>query len=228
MVIETAEDFLEFSALCTSETYSQGKAFALGADINLEGKAFSPVAVFAGTFDGGGHQITGLSVTSSGSNLGLFRYVQEGAVVKNLKVQGNISPSGSRVNIGGIAGTNRGRIENCVVSGLLTAHEALGGIVGCNEETGVVEGCVNQASLTGNLKTGGIAGWNKGQILESSNSGQINATKQGVDENASTQFSLGSIDLEESIRVERVNDGGGIAGLSSGVIKGCVDRKSVV
>ncbi len=227
VVIETAEDFLEFSALCTSETYSQGKAFALGADINLEGKAFSPVAVFAGTFDGGGHQITGLSVTSSGSNLGLFRYVQEGAVVKNLKVQGNISPSGSRVNIGGIAGTNRGRIENCVVSGLLTAHEALGGIVGCNEETGVVEGCVNQASLTGNLKTGGIAGWNKGQILESSNSGQINATKQGVDENASTQFSLGSIDLEESIRVERVNDGGGIAGLSSGVIKGCVNSGAV-
>ena len=54
----------------------------------------------------------------------------ENSIVKNLHVQGSLSPSGSGINIGGIAGVNRGTIENCYFDGHITAIEALGGIAG--------------------------------------------------------------------------------------------------
>ncbi len=225
--IHTAEEFLRFAQNCALETYSKGKTFVLEADLNLLGTEFEPIGVFAGTFDGGGHKITGLTIEGTGSSLGLFRYVQEGAAVKNLNVQGRISPRGSRTNIGGIAGTNRGRIEHCVFSGQIMAQEALGGIAGYNEETGVITGCENQASLTGNLKTGGIAGWNEGLITECVNRGDVNATNEGVSEDTENQYVLGNIDLEERIQVERVNDAGGIAGLSSGTIQGSANYGAV-
>lgn len=227
VVIRTEEEFLAFSKSCTLETYSKGKSFVLEADLNLLETDFEPVGVFAGSFDGGDHKITGLTIESSGSNLGLFRYIQEGAVVKNLNVQGRIWPGGSRTNIGGIAGTNRGTIENCVFSGQIMAQEALGGIAGYNEETGVITGCENQASLTGNLKTGGIAGWNEGLIAECVSRGDVNATGEGVLEERGNQLLIGNIDLEERLLVERVNDAGGIAGLSSGTIRGSANYGAV-
>lgn len=227
VAIRSVEDFLEFSKNSAREGYTKGKQFILETDLNLQGTEFSPVGVFAGVFDGGGYEIRGLEVYSAGSNLGLFRYIQEGAVVKNLSVCGSLKPSGSRVNIGGIAGVNRGQIENCRFSGQITAQEALGGIAGYNEETGVILQCENQALLMGNLKTGGIAGVNEGSIYTCVNHGEINATDQGVFEDGETQVALGEIDLEERIRIERVNDAGGIAGLSTGLIQRCSNQGTV-
>ncbi|MCI9503328.1 MAG: hypothetical protein HFG76_15350 [Hungatella sp.] len=218
--ITTAEEFLEFAENCVSERYSKGKTFILDADINLQDTDnFGPIPVFAGTFEGNGHGIIGFSVTGPGSNLGLFRYVQEGAVVRNLTVQGTLRPTGSRKNIGGIAGVNRGLIEQCAFKGQIMAQEAAGGIAGYNETTGIIRGCENQAALTGNLKTGGIAGYNQGLMEDCVNRGEINGTDQGVTENGDSQFSLNSMGLEDSIRVERVNDAGGIAGLSLGTVR---------
>lgn len=222
-LISTVEDLINFGQNCTTEVYSRGKTFVLAADLNLQGIEFQPIPVFAGTFDGGGHGIIGLSIHSSGSNLGLFRYIQEGATVKNLTVDGTLTPEGSRTNVGGIVGTNRGFIENCSFAGQITAQEAMGGIAGYNEETGIISKCQNQAVLTGNLKTGGIAGYNEGVIEDCINKGEINTTGQGVAEDSSTQLSLGNIGLEEGIKVERVNDTGGIAGLSFGTVRNCTN-----
>ena len=225
--IHTAEEFAEFGRNCTSESFSKGKRFSLEADINLLEADFQPIAVFAGVFEGNGHTITGLSIHSSGSNLGLFRYVEEGAAIRNLKVHGTISPEGSRTNIGGIAGTNRGTIENCEFAGEVTAQEALGGIAGYNESTGVIRECVNEGTLTGNLKTGGITGLNEGLVQGCVNRGGINATDQSVEVASGDSISAGGISLEESIRVERVNDAGGIAGLSLGTIRDCENHGAV-
>ena len=112
IVISTPLEFLDFARNCTSETYSKGKSFALGADLNMQGAEFVPVPVFAGIFDGRGHAIVGLSVKGSGSDLGLFRFVQQAGVVKNLEVHGNFAPQGSRTNIGGIVGAHRGTVGN--------------------------------------------------------------------------------------------------------------------
>lgn len=225
--IHTAEEFAEFGKNCTSESFSKGKRFCLEADINLLESDFQPIAVFAGIFEGNGHTITGLSIHSSGSNLGLFRYVEEGAEVRNLKVHGTIAPEGSRTNIGGIAGTNRGTIEQCEFTGEVTAQEALGGIAGYNESTGVIRECINEGTLTGNLKTGGITGFNEGLVQGCVNRGGINATEQRVEAASGDSFSVGGISLEESIRMEKVNDAGGIAGLSLGTIRGCQNHGAV-
>lgn len=228
--ISSVEDFLEFGRNCVSESYSKGKTFILEADINLQGTDFLPVPVFAGTFEGNGHGIIGLSVTGAGSGMGLFRYVQEGAQVRNLHVQGTLTPEGSRKNIGGIAGVNRGLIENCVFKGQITAQEATGGIAGYNEATGVIKACQNEAALAGNLKAGGIAGFNEGLIQDCENRGEVNATEQAVTENSAsseTQLSFAGVDLGETFRVERVNDVGGVAGLSLGTVRGCVNYGAV-
>lgn len=224
--IHTAEELAEFSRNCISESFSRGKCFSLEADIDLTGAAFQPVPVFAGTFEGNGHKITGFSIYSSGSDLGLFRHVEGGAIVRNLKVQGTISPEGSRTGIGGIAGTNGGTIENCEFAGEIIAQEALGGIAGTNKSEGIVRKCINEATITGNLKTGGITGLNEGLVEGCINRGGINATDQSA-EIRSDSFSAGGINLEESIRVERVNDAGGISGLSLGTIRGCKNYGAV-
>lgn len=227
VTIGTTEEFIDFGKKCISETYSKGKKFVLEGDLNLQGTEFEPIPVFAGIFEGGGHGIVGLSVHSSRSGLGLFRYVQEGAQVKDLKVQGTLSPTGSRTNIGGIAGVNRGLIEGCTFTGQITGQESSGGIAGYNEPSGVIRNCENRAHLTGNLKTGGMAGFNEGLIENCVNYGEVNTTDQENSSDGDGQFTIGSIDLEENLRVERVNDAGGIAGLSLGTIRGCTNHGEV-
>lgn len=224
--IRSAEEFIQFSRDCVSENYSRGKQFVLDRDISLAGADYAPAAVFAGSFDGGGHTVSGLRISGNGSNLGLFRYVEEGARITNLTVDGTLMPGGSRTNIGGIAGTNRGLIENCVFSGSAMAQEALGGIAGYNEETGVIRGCTNQAAMTGNLKTGGIVGYNEGLVEGCTNTGEINTSSSGVQDVSDSQDAV-EIDLGGAVKAEKVNDAGGIAGLSLGTISECSNYGAV-
>lgn len=223
IVISTAEDFEAFSRKCNSEIFSRGKTVRLEADISLAGREFYPVPVFAGTFEGNGHTISGVYIRQTGSNLGLFRYVEEEAVVRDLNVIGNLKPEGSRKKIGGIAGTNRGTIRGCTFSGTGEALESLGGIAGINEESGVIEECRNVAELVGNRKIGGIAGENVGRILSSHNEGEINASAEGVEEDSDgmSNISMDRETIEETVIREKINDVGGIAGLSSGTIRQC-------
>lgn len=229
IVIKTAEDFDQFSRNCSSEAFSQGKTVRLEADIVLSGSTFRPVPVFAGTFEGNGHTISGVTIEQNGSNLGLFRYLEEDAAVQNLRVEGEIKPDGSRKNIGGIAGINKGTIRGCTFSGTAQALESLGGIAGVNEETGIIENCRNEAELTGNRKIGGIAGENEGTILSSHNEGEVNASPEGVEEDTDGMSNI-SIDretIEETVIREKINDVGGIAGLSSGTIRQCSNRAQI-
>ena len=229
VVIRTEEELLEFGRACTSESFSAGKTVRLEADLDLSGQPFYPIPVFSGTFEGNGHTISGLSIGQTGSNLGLFRYLEEAAVVENLTVQGVLKPEGSRMKIGGIAGTNKGIIRNCTFLGRGEALENLGGIAGFNEETGVIEGCRNQAELTGNRRVGGIAGENAGTIQDSYNEGEINTTSEGIDEDSKEKNNI-SVDrqsIETTVVVEKVNDIGGIAGLSSGTVRQCGNEGAV-
>lgn len=221
IVIQTEEELLELSRVCVAEQHSQGRTVSLEADLDFEGKEFSPIPVFGGTFEGNNHTIRGITIRQSGSNQGLFRYLEEEAIVRNLNVQGDLKPDGSRKRIGGIAGTNKGTIQNCTFTGMGEALENLGGIAGINEETGLIEGCVNQAELTGNRRVGGIAGENVGVIQDCRNEGEINAASEGVDEDSGKDISVDRESLHNTVVIEKVNDVGGIAGLSSGTIRQC-------
>ena len=104
--IGSAEDFLAFAENCKLDSWSQNKQVLLLTDISLEDTDFFPVPTFGGSFDGGGHTISGLSIHQSVTPAGLFGIFQPTAVVKNLTVQGTVAPNGDGLSVGGIAGEN--------------------------------------------------------------------------------------------------------------------------
>ena len=194
--ISSAESLRALSAASKSSNMN-GMTFYLASDIELAG-SFSPISdvsaladAFAGTFDGNGYSITGLSVSSSSTNgIGLFGWVN-GGTVRNLRVEGNIVSSlndnkkGSQF-VGGIIGKTQGAVTvtNCSFSGSITTSQsgsnaAAGGIIGrVNSGSPVISSCANFASITAaNGIAGGILGYttNKITIENCYNSGNINA-----------------------------------------------------
>ncbi|MCD8222799.1 MAG: MMPL family transporter [Clostridiales bacterium] len=239
IVITSVEELERFSRACREENFSKGKHVSLAADLDMSGalneKPFEPIPVFCGSFDGNGYTIRGLAIRQNGSGLGFFRCVEEGAVVENLNIEGELSPQGSRKQIGGIVGVNRGTIRNCTFDGSVMAEEDIGGIAGRNEKNGRIESCVSYAELSGKLHVGGICGNNEGIIIDSSNEGVVNVSPDAISEDISITDSLTiSMDMEENrsllwkdLHVEKVYDIGGIAGVSSGMIENCSNSNLV-
>ncbi len=225
--IRTADDLIDLAANGSADTYSLGKTFILENDIDLSGQTFTSIPIFAGTFEGNGHCITGLSIRASGSDLGFFRFVEKDAVIRNLTVSGEIFPEGDMERIGGIAGTNRGRIENCIFKGSILAKRMGGGIAGLNEESGSIIGCENQGDLIVTKQAGGIAGKNDGSISGCKNRGGINMTGQAVsefiDENPIVLMQEGALAGD----VNKVTDIGGIAGRNTGAVLDCINYGAV-
>lgn len=221
--ISDAEEFLAFAENCRIDSYSKNLRVSLDADISLSGREFFGVPIFCGTFDGGGHTISGFSVHGSASEIGLFRHAERGAVIKNLTVTAAVAPGGSGDTLGGIVGSNRGTIVSCEFRGVVSGNSAVGGIAGVNGETGVISGCRSSASVSAESFAGGIAGRNFGVIFDCANSGNINTV---YDESS---ISAEDLDLE-NITSEKVigkSDIGGIAGYSSGMIQRCFNSGTV-
>ena len=134
----------------------------LTADITLNSSSpnWTPIDGFAGTFDGGGHTISGLNVTAGNQSTGMFGSIAEGGTVQNLKLKNvNINVSGS--NVGGIAGQNYGgTITGCMVTGKVSGQSKVGGVVGSNSSNGIVEGCCFAGnSVTATNYAGGVVGY---------------------------------------------------------------------
>ena len=227
--IGTMEELTAFARRCTSDAYSRGLTVTLTADIDAAGAAVS-VPVFLGSFDGQGHRITGLRLTESNSGYGLFSRVEEGAVVRNLTVEGEIDPSGSQSRVGGIAGENAGTIENCRFSGLVMGTGSVGGIAGSS--TGTVSGCAVSGMVRGTQYTGGVVGHNSGTILRCRSAAAVNTVITEEDITAaeleSLENRLYSILKQEEVTESAVtSDTGGIAGYSTGVIQSCTNTGAV-
>lgn len=222
--ISTVDQLLSFAENCRLDSYSQNLMVTLEKDLDLTGVEFDGIPIFCGTFEGNGHTISGWELTAEGSNLGLFRYLTESAVVQNVNVKANLQPQGSRGEIGGIAGSNAGRIENCQFSGTVTGGDSVGGLTGINTLSGVIENCRVQGSVSGNHFVGGVAGKNNGVIRGCANDAQINST---VQENTVALSDITMDSLVNSESAQTVTDIGGIAGNSSGVIRDCVNQGSV-
>lgn len=218
IVIDSAAALVKLSEDCVFDSYSEGKVFELTADIDLAGSGFKPIASFGGILRGNGHTISGLYLDQVGGDVGLFRFVEPSGVIENLIVHGNIRPEGSRKHVGGIAGTNRGRIDGCTFAGKVEAKENTGGIAGYNEAGGLIENCTNQAVISGLNATGGIVGLNEGIVEGCLNSGEVNTSEQSGEEEENTGTS--GITLDGTILdAEKVYHTGGIAGNSTGTIR---------
>lgn len=224
LTVSSAEDFLAFSENCRLDSYSINLQVTLTADIDLTGLNFQGIPIFSGSFDGGGHTISGLNITAQGSVLGLFRYLTDTAVIKDLQVAGTLQPQGSRGTVGGIAGSNAGTIEGCSFTGTVSGSDRVGGIAGINILTGIIEDCQVSGSVDGSHNVGGIVGENSGVIRLSTNSAQVNTTAQ----QNTVEISDITLDtLTGSEAANTVTDIGGIAGTSSGVIRSCENRGDV-
>ena len=221
ITISTRKDFLRFAEKCRLDSYSQGLKVSLKADLDLEGAEFEGIPIFCGSFEGNGHTIRGFCVTSDGSGKGLFRYLTASAQVRELNVQAQIHPGGTRAEVGGIAGSNSGSIVRCTFSGEISGGSYVGGIAGKNTVTGLLENCRMDGQLQGEHFVGGIAGENQGVIRGCVNRAEINTTAQQNTVELS-DITLDSIRNSEASNT--VTDIGGIAGISTGVIRSCTNE----
>ena len=162
----------------------------LTADIDLTGEAWTPIGSgfssntsYQGTFDGQGHRITGLTITTNstgGQNATLFDYIGSDGTVKNLQVEVNynVRQNGAA---GGIANANYGTITACSVKGDITASSGdIGGIATFNN--GSIIGCWFDGILTTNYAEGGIVVYNYGSVTAcfyGGNAGQGVYSNQG-------------------------------------------------
>ena len=190
--------------LNVAELVNGGKTdinITLDKNIDLTGKGWTPIGTsfdnsYKGTFDGGGHTITGLAVTTNDQFVGLFGYLNRAGTVKNVVMEG-IQITSNHVlmsgNTGGVVGYSWGTIENCSVSGSVSGTDCVGGVVG-SQKAGSIIGCSSSATVKGKHYVGGVAGEKWGTMTAC--------------------YATGNVTLE--IASQKNNFGGGVVGLNGG------------
>lgn len=150
-----------------AELVNGGKSdinITLNTDIDLTGKDWTPIGTdydnsYKGTFDGGGHTITGLTFTTNDEYAGLFGWLNRAGTVKNVVMEG-VQITSNQIyggSIGGVVGYSWGTIENCSVSGSVSGTVYVGGVVGAQID-GSITGCSSSATVKGMVDVGGVAG----------------------------------------------------------------------
>ena len=185
-----------------AELVNGGKSdinITLDTDIDLTGKDWTPIGTdydnsYKGTFDGGGHTITGLTVTTNDQFVGLFGYLNRAGTVKNVVMEGiQITSNHMFGCTGGVVGYSWGTIENCSVSGSVSGTDCVGGVVG-SQKAGSIIGCCTSATVKGTHYVGGVAGEKWGTMTAC--------------------YATGNVTLE--IASQKNLYGGGVVGLNGG------------
>ena len=174
----------------------------LGTDIDLTGKDWTPIGTdydnsYKGTFDGGGHTITGLTFTTNDEYAGLFGWLNRAGTVKNVVMEG-VQITSNQIyggSIGGVVGSGWGTIENCSVSGSVSGTVYVGGVVGV-QIGGSITGCSSSATVKGTVDVGGVAG-------QTNSSATLTAC-----------YATGNVTLE--IAPKKNIAGGGLVGMNAG------------
>ena len=174
----------------------------LTADIDLTGKNWTPIGTdydnsYKGTFDGGGHTITGLTFTTNDEYAGLFGWLNRAGTVKNVVMEG-VQITSNQIyggSIGGVVGYSWGTIENCSVSGSISGTVYVGGVVGV-QIGGSITGCSSSATVKGTVDVGGVAG-------QTNSSATLTAC-----------YATGNVTLE--IAPKKNIAGGGLVGMNAG------------
>jgi hypothetical protein len=188
--------------LNVAELVNGGKTdinITLDKNIDLTGKGWTPIGTsfdnsYTGTFDGGGHTITGLAVTTNDQFVGLFGYLNRAGTVKNVVMEGVLITSNHMFGCtGGVVGYSWGTIENCSVSGSVSGTDCVGGVVG-SQKAGSIIGCSSSATVKGTHYVGGVAGEKWGSMTAC--------------------YATGNVTLE--IASQKNNFGGGVVGLNGG------------
>lgn len=140
-----------------------GINITLTENINLTDMDWTPIGIdynhqYTGTFNGGGHTITGLTVTGSDQYVGLFGHIGSGGTVKDVTLEEvKIESNNDMSAVGGVAGRSYGTLENCSVSGSVSGSGIAGGVVGY-QSGGFLTGCSSSATVNAGGVAGGVAG----------------------------------------------------------------------
>lgn len=221
-------------------TFSDTATYVLKNDIKLSSfwneklNSWTPIGTeekpFKGFFEGLGHKISGLYIDGSNSNQGLFGVI-DGGIVSNLEVEGKVKSSSE--NIGGIVGKakNAYTIRNCLNRVEVTGKNNVGGIIGediVEESKGKILNCRNMAIITGESKVGGIIGISNGDIVNSVNFSNVEATLDSVGglvglKNKNENSNLtGTLKMSYNIaKVKGNSKVGGVVGTNNDIIENC-------
>ena len=205
------------------------KYFILDADIDLSpdlpgGQIFNQSIIpnFAGVFDGNYHTISHLTIEGRNRILGLFGWLQPESEIRNLGVTELIMMLGSNLDTenftGGLAGYNKGSINNCYSTGTITGSENVGGLVGFNDN-GIINGCSSNCTTSGSSKVGGLVGYNSGEITVSHCAGTVSGSTTSAGGLVGNNNYHGTITASYSTTSVSGNSSvGGLAGGNSGGI----------
>ena len=229
--ITDRDDFMEFYNESFYDDWSVSRNVVLKNDINLYGMiGFTGIPSFSGTFNGNNHTISGLTLNTGTEAVGLFRYMEKGAVVENLNVEGAIASEPGNCYIGGICGVNGGTIKNCTFNGRIDGIGYTGGIAGYNGGYATIDKCQFKGEIDCAHSVGGITGENNGVITDCITQGDVDADNSWFEnEENSGNLSVSYTGLVE-IGTEKLmaeTDIGGIAGVSRGIIAGCENKGNV-
>lgn len=174
----------------------------LDKNIDLTGKGWTPIGTdydnsYKGTFDGGGHTITGLTFTTNDEYAGLFGWLNRAGTVKNVVMEG-VQITSNQIyggSIGGVVGSGWGTIENCSVSGSVSGTVYVGGVVGV-QIGGSITGCSSSATVKGTVDVGGVAG-------QTNSSATLTAC-----------YATGNVIIEMALKKNIA--GGGLVGMNAG------------
>lgn len=199
----------------------------LTADITLTppadgGSNWNPINTYQGTFDGGGHTISGLVIKGNSTRLGFFQYIKYATVknltLENVQITNDFSWDGMSY-VGGVAGENEGSvIENCFVSGSVIGNaigkwskSCVGGVAGRISNAGTVYfdaiGCGTSATVKGHNRVGGVAG-------------------EVILDNVASCYATGSVTLESKV-TDDTYIGGVVGYCYDSFISGCYATGSV-
>ncbi|MCM1107412.1 MAG: hypothetical protein NC355_10765 [Blautia sp.] len=223
IVISSTEELVGLAEDCHIDDWSRGKTVKLDRDLDFEGEAFAMIPVFAGTFDGQGHTIRGLTFAEDDYVAGFFRHIGAEGTVKNLTLEVAVSGTMEKQCLGGVCGENSGLIENCTFTGVLEGRSETGGIAGRNTATGQIKGCVSDGAISGYYYTGGIVGRNHGIVTGCVNRSAINNSVDWakIDDENSFDWLQTLQNREENASIQSGVDAGGIAGYSDGILMSC-------
>ncbi|MBQ3427374.1 MAG: hypothetical protein IJH37_09580 [Clostridia bacterium] len=233
--VRNAADMKELAEKCVIDSYSVGKTVVIDADIDLSTADFTFIPFFSGTFEGGGHKITGFTLKATNPERGFIGTVGDSGVIKDVKLSGKLTEgekkekSGTKVNteklldiIDDISGEAGAVVDRFITD---TGVYNIGGIAGVNK--GSITGCSFEGSAELDKNVGGIAGVNEGRIEGCTNMASVKG-----DENIGGIAGKNNGVIKWCTNTGRINDNavegmystGGIAGMSDGVIEACINE----
>jgi len=191
------------------------------------GQGWQPIGIwpdpFTGSFDGQGFEIRDLFIDRPvEENVGLFSFVNEGAIIESVAVI-DVDVTGDTY-VGGLAGHSRGNLSDCHSTGNVAGDTYVGGLVG--ENGGIVSDSYSTASVSGSFEVGGLIGQNHATVRKSYSTGSatgnsyvgglVGWNKEGT---VSNSYSSASVDGESLV--------GGLAGGNRASVSNCYSTGAV-